>query len=166
MSKTKPSCDVQPSMASLEYAFNYFDLHAKQRMTVFNFYLVLSGALSGGIGASLQGEKIYPLSGLLLSLLLMLLSLVFYKLDLRTSFLIKHAERALAANETEALHPSAHLVGSEEADFNSWQGERPLLRKAWSYSQCFKAVFAATTMVGVFGFFYSLKLLNLIPTCI
>jgi hypothetical protein len=37
-----------------EYVWRYFELHAQQRMTVFNFYIAITGLLAAGIGFTLQ----------------------------------------------------------------------------------------------------------------
>lgn len=144
---------------SLDYAFKYFEIHANQRMTVFNFFLLLAGGLSGGIGASLIGANIFPLSGLFLSGLLLMLSLVFYKLDRRTSFLIKHAESALEKGEKHTISPPCRLVGSEADAFRTWQGGKSFLSNAWSYSKCFAVVFVGAAVVGLVGILYSVMLL-------
>lgn len=149
---------MQNKEKSLDYAFQYFSLHAQQRMTVFNFFLLLSGALAGGIGASLTGEEPFALSGLFLSALLMLLSLVFYKLDRRTSFLIKHAEAALKEGE-EIIVPESRLVGSETTAFENWQESNSFVTRGWSYGYCFAVVFVGSSIVGFVGLIYSCKLL-------
>ena len=150
---------MSDEQGSLDYAFRYFDLHAQQRMTVFNFFLFLSGALAGGIGASLTGDEPFALSGLFLSSLLMLLSLVFYKLDRRTSFLIKHAESALIKSEKVVIRKGSRLVGSEEEAFKAWQGTKNFFTRGWSYSLCFLVVFCGTAIVGLIGLFYSSNIL-------
>ena len=152
-------CEFELDAHSLNYAFKYFELHAAQRMTVFNFFLLLSGALSGGIGASLMGDNVFPLSALFLSALLILLSLVFYKLDRRTSFLIKHAELALSKSESRVLATECRLVGNERGAFDRWQNAQSRVARAWSYSYCFKVVFLGSTVVGIVGLFYSIYLL-------
>lgn len=165
-SRSQSSNHEENFALALEYSFKYFDLHAKQRMTVFNFFLILSGALAGGIGAALQGEKPYALSAFLLSGLLITLSLVFYKLDLRTSFLIKHAEFALKESEARMLPSLARLVSNEPESFKASQNARNGITRAWTYSWCFWLIFSATTLVGLGGLIYSAKLLGWIEFCL
>jgi ABC-type amino acid transport system permease subunit len=67
--------DVNPAEqtpALLEHMWRYFELHANQRMTVFNFYLVLSGAIAAGLAATLQGSARLALVGIVLGALLAL----------------------------------------------------------------------------------------------
>ena len=78
------------------HAWRYFELHANQRIAVFNFFLVLSGLIAAGLAAAVQAAGLLLVVGAVLGLLLALVSFIFWKLDQRTSFLIKHAEQALA----------------------------------------------------------------------
>src|ERR1700684_1089434 len=71
---------VRPDKA-LDHAWRYFALHAQQRISVFNFFVVLSGVLATGIGASLQAGKSMALVAAMLGALLALFSYVFYRLD-------------------------------------------------------------------------------------
>ena len=80
---------------ALEHAWRYFSLHASQRMTVFNYFVVFAGVLCTGMAAALQSTAQIAIVGVALGGLLALLSFVFHKLDQRTSFLIKHAEQAI-----------------------------------------------------------------------
>ena len=99
----------------LEHTWRYFELHAKQRVSVFNFFVVMSGALAAGIAASLQGSAKLAAIGVVLGLLLPLISFVFWKLDQRVSFLIKHAENALAEIECTLPTERARLFSLEPA---------------------------------------------------
>ena len=143
--------ETSAAARSLDYAFKYFDLHAKQRMTVFNFFLVIAGILTGGIAAALTKVPSMPLLSAALSIVLILISVVFWKLDVRTSFLIKHSERALMECEKALLIESAQLISSEKDCFAEFQSRQGLGDKAWSYSHCFETVFVAMTILGLFG---------------
>jgi hypothetical protein len=143
------------SQQSLDYAFKYFDLHAKQRMTVFNFFLVIAGILTGGIAAGLGHDPPIPALSVALSVVLILVAIVFQKLDNRTSFLIKHAERALKECEGELLSPTAQLISTEEAEFAAFQAEKGFWKSGWSYSDCFRTVFVAMVILGLIGLLLS-----------
>ena len=135
----------------LEYAFRYFDLHAKQRMTVFNFFLAISGVLVGLIAASLSGDDKYPLAGLALSIFLLTLSYIFWQLDIRTSFLIKHAERALEISERELFSKRFRLVSEEDNEFQIFQKSKRGLAKGISYSRALRAIFLLMASLSVIG---------------
>jgi hypothetical protein len=88
--------DTELKESALEHAWRYFELHANQRMTVFNFFLVLAGLAAAGLAAAVQGSPRFAVLGIVWGLLLALVSFVFWKLDQRASFFIKLAEAAIA----------------------------------------------------------------------
>lgn len=146
---------MEKARDSLDYAFKYFDLHAKQRMTVFNFFLAISGALIGLIAASLGGDSNYPLAALALSIFLLALSYLFWQLDIRTTFLIKHAESSLEISEKALLDDHACLVGSEPAASAAFRANRSGLAKGLSYSSSLRLIIALTAILALVGVFIS-----------
>ncbi len=52
--------------ARFEYAWKYFDFHATQRTTMFNFFLIFSGFFIGACATLLKEEQ-YVLTGILSS---------------------------------------------------------------------------------------------------
>jgi hypothetical protein len=129
------------------HAWRYFELHAKQRISVFNFFIAFSGLVSAGIVGCLQGPPSLALTGILLSLLLALLSFLFWKLDTRTAFLVKHAERALTALEKDCFPPSAQLFATEPARSEGARREQGL----WSYSEAFRLIFVIMGCMSIAG---------------
>jgi len=77
------------------YAWNYFSLHATQRLTTFNFYLVISTLLTGGLASAIKQEYGNLWIAVVVGLLMGIFSIVFHKLDVRNRELVKNAERAL-----------------------------------------------------------------------
>lgn len=47
---------IVPVEVSLNYALKYFEIHASQRLHVFNFFIVLSGIVLTGMATSVVGE--------------------------------------------------------------------------------------------------------------
>lgn len=87
--------DTAVTKEEREYIWNYFHMHASQRLTTFNFYIVMSTLLATGLFATLEGNtRVQPID-VVLGLLLILLSFVFYKLDRRNKVFISNAENAL-----------------------------------------------------------------------
>jgi len=78
---------------ALDHAWNWFSLHAAQRMQTFNFFLIATAFLIAAY-ASLV-EKL-PLPALVLALVGAWISFWFTRLDNRTRQLIKTGEKALA----------------------------------------------------------------------
>ena len=127
----------------LNHAWSYFALHANQRITVFNYFVVFSGVLCTGIAAAVQASPKVAAVGVALGLLLAVLSFVFWKLDQRTAFLIKHAEDIL-----KQLEPSTgQLIGAEEQ--KTAAAKRNL--RMWTYGQVFRTIFAFMALIGIAG---------------
>ncbi|UZE49083.1 hypothetical protein ONR75_31005 [Rhodopseudomonas sp. P2A-2r] len=104
-------------------------------MSVFNFFVVLSGILTTGIAASLQGGKpMAPLTAIL-GALLALFAFVFQRLDRRGSGLVKLAEEALAAGETRCMPPYARILGLEETRTSAAGAG------AWTFGKSFRIIF-------------------------
>jgi hypothetical protein len=95
-----------------DYAWNYFALHADQRLKTFNFYLILVAVVLGGLLTFLKDAK-DPRLGLPAGLLLVVLSYVFYRLYGRNRELINHAQEVLKVTE-ERLPKELQLFTGEE----------------------------------------------------
>lgn len=132
----------------LEHAWRYFELHANQRITVFNFFLALSGAVAVGLATALQGSPRFASLGIPLGLLLVLVSFVFWKLDQRVSFLIKHAEKALAELERALPAECARLFHLEPGNAKDTLESGSWWSRHWTYGRSFRFVFV---IMGVFG---------------
>jgi len=134
-----------------EHSWRYFELHAGQRITVFNYFLFASGATAAGLAATLQGTARFSSLGIALGVLLMLVSFIFWKLDQRVSFLIKHAEQALAETEQAFSAKEACLflfepkVTTESSDAANWWSRQ------WTYGRAFRFVFVVMGLFGVCG---------------
>ena len=131
----------------LEHAWRYFELHAKQRMSTFNFYVVLSGLVTAGLAVSFRGPGVLHLIGVASGMALALFSFVFWKLDQRVAFLVKHAENALVELEIAYPEASARLFTHEPSQTNAAQ-QGPFWRTIWTYGKSFPVVFWA---MGLFG---------------
>jgi hypothetical protein len=130
-----PSDPMQPADKALDHAWRHFALHAQQRISVFNFFVVLSGILATGIGAGSQVGKSMALLVAILGALLTFLSYVFYRLDGRGSELVKLGERSLIACELRCMPLYAQIVVQEEKERKS---ERP---RTWTFGRSFRLIF-------------------------
>jgi hypothetical protein len=132
---------------TLEHAWRYFELHAAQRMSMFNYFLVLFGLVSAGLAGALQADGALRVAGVFLGIALTVTTHVFGKLDERSSFLVKHAEAAL--REAEAAVPLAvgrlffHEPGETE--------DARALAKIWTYGTSFRLIFCVARLVGILG---------------
>jgi hypothetical protein len=87
---------------ALYYGWEYFKYHAQQRQAVFRFYLILVGVALAGLVASYSNQY----SGLgpdrwVIGLSLIILSIMFWRLDVRSYQLVKVAENYLLHEETK-----------------------------------------------------------------
>ena len=141
-----------------EYAWNYFQMHATQRISVFNFFVVLAALMTSGLvttfGLNLQAH----LLGIAIGVLLMMISFVFWKLDQRTRFLIKNSENALKIIEETFPVPhcqdtphEVQLFKLEEYKTDKIKTTRPgwFWRRQLSYSESLNLVYL---LFGSFGF--------------
>ncbi|MFC1528517.1 hypothetical protein ACFL5B_01265 [Candidatus Latescibacterota bacterium] len=143
-----------------EYAWNYFQLHANQRMTTFNFFVVIATLLSAGLAGTFKKDYEYEFIGVVLGLDMAIISFVFWKLDQRVRYLIKHAESALKEIERQSVivthqdvNQNVSLFSSEEkktADIRSQHGWLPW-RRHMSYSECFGSVYFVFGILGALG---------------
>lgn len=158
--------EFEPSMESevRNHAWNYFALHAQQRMSAFQFFITLEIGLSGAVFLAVQsgaaaGSRPFSLVGVLM----MLLAFVFWKIDQRTRDLIKNAEVSLRSVETFlAAHcPIGNpLPFSADPQVNMKIGAVPLLSGRLTYSQSFGTIFLGSGLVGLsvaIWLFFTLK---------
>jgi hypothetical protein len=132
-----------------DHAWRYFEIHAGQRMSMFNFFTVLAGITLAGIGATLQGTPSFSAIGVVLGLLLALLSFVFWKLDQRVAFLVKHAELAHEHAETVLLPPEIRLFCGEPGAHATACQNKPVHRRYWTFGRSLRFTFGAMAAIGL-----------------
>lgn len=143
-----------------KHLWDYFHLHATQRLTTFNFYIVLSTLMITGLFTTFRENfDIFPV-GPALGLLLVCLSFVFWKLDERNKGLIKHAEAALKVLEQQMKQDLSVSQADVVEIFTREALETEQLRKnksSWpwksfySYSDCFRLIFLLFAVIGLLG---------------
>ncbi len=141
-----------------DYAWAYFELHANQRMNSFNFFVVIAALLTAGLAGSLHKEFQFHSVGIFLSLALTFIAFIFWKLDQRVRFLIKHAEEALREIEKQRLKEASVSREDQAVLFTVEvkKTENLLLKQCWrpwrwhlSYSDCFGLVFLTFGALGL-----------------
>ncbi len=156
-----PTCSDSRSKldeAFRDYAWNYFDLYAAQRLKTFQFYITLSAALIGGLIAIGSKPEIKEAESLKIGLgfSLFFISFIFYKLDLRTKQLIEISQDALKYLDDQyglkSENGKAHVLqlfsvdDQKHKDLPLW----PIHTGHFSYSRCFRWVFSAIGLGGLF----------------
>jgi len=145
-------------------AWDYFAVHASQRMTVFNFYIILSSLVATSYFAISRNDSNLVSVRPVLAGLLCLFSFTFWKLDQRTKFLIKNAECALKFFEQldQTVDDVAKVFTREQSETESMKLEgwwrRLVSFHQWqlSYSDCFNFVFLLFFVAGLIGLVLSL----------
>lgn len=133
----------------LEHAWRYFQLHASQRITVFNFFVATSGLLVAALVFALRGGAATSPLSIAAGLGLSSLSFVFWKLDGRVSDMIKVSEAVIMQVEEKCIDEASHRVMCEEREFSKgtkfrWFGK-------WTYGQAFRRIFFVLGAAGVLG---------------
>jgi len=154
----------------LEHAWKYFQLHANQRMSVFNFYISFSSLLTLPLILTLTKEKNFHLLGILFGFLLFLLSLVFWRLDKRTRMLIEISEDALKQIEmnfyknNDKRKYKVRIFQSEEVITNNKKKRKGIFNNLLiTYADCFNFVFFIFGLIGILFMMYHLYSVVLNP---
>lgn len=141
--------NIEQIKESREYAWNYFCIHAEQRLKTFNFFVVLSSVISGATLTITKDLSNY-LYAAPMGFLLTFFAFIFWKLDVRNKELIKHGEQALRKIE---LYTKENNIG--EISVNLFLNEEEYTSKKrensnvyCSYSKCFNLVFLAFGLAG------------------
>ena len=95
-----------------EYAWRWFELHARQRVSMFNFFFLSTGAFATAYGILLR-EQLYGESAAV-AFVGVLASVVSCLLDVRNHGLVKMGEEALMEVEREHLDGFAILTEEKQ----------------------------------------------------
>jgi hypothetical protein len=141
-------------------AWDYFQVHASQRLTTFNFYIVISSLITTALFATLQKDYRVPQVGAVPGLFLIFFSFVFWKLDERNRELVRIGEAALRSFESasepkdDSQEPHvAKVFSREEHETNQKRLQARLApwNRFFSYSACFRWIFWGFSLVGAIG---------------
>lgn len=150
----------QEQEAFAGHVWKYFEIHAGQRLTVFNFFSAFSGLIAAAIGAVGQASSDYAVVGIVLGAMLTIISFIFWKLDQRAAFLVKHAEEALKVLEGDtqtsfslfAKEPVKHLEAQEAGNW---------ITRPWTFGESFRCLFGLMAASGVAAaVFFTFRLLH------
>jgi len=136
------------------YAWDYFQFHASQRLSTFNFFVVLAVLLTSAAMTTFQEKFFLPAAGGFLGLMLAALSFVFWRMDQRNQLLIKNGTEALMHLDHTVLYDQAtpteihplDLFRRDEANFLARQGS---LLGPMSYRRGMNAIFSIFGCVGL-----------------
>ncbi|UCG46475.1 MAG: hypothetical protein JSU94_13330 [Phycisphaerales bacterium] len=145
-----------------QYAWDYFHYHAKQRLTTFNFYIIICSILATGYFTALRDSATTGF-GSIVGALLSFLSFIFWKLDIRNRQMIENVVEALKHIEADAplddnsgtphilklfLYEEAQTKRAKESN-GLWPWNRH-----YTYGRCFNLVFLVFGILGILGCLY------------
>lgn len=143
----KTSEDIDDSIkAALDHAWNWFALHAGQRMHTVNFFLIAAAFLANAYVLALR-DKHYPVAAGVAALAV-IIAMVFYRLETRVRELLKAGEAA--------LRPSQTLLAQYAGNSSITILDRVEVPSAgiWAYSRVFRWLYGTTGIAFVLGFVY------------
>lgn len=156
---------TSPNSLLQKQSWDYFQMHSSQRLTTFNFYIVISSVVTTALFSTFQKDYKVPFLGIPLSLLLILFSYIFWKIDQRNRQLIKGAEAALKYYEstsnledTDGEPHVAKIFHREEYVTSARRAAGSILpwKSFYSYSNSINRVFLGFTVVGIVSFIVAL----------
>lgn|GEM_PF-2319952 len=141
---------------ALEHAWEWFSLHARQRMQSLYYFLIAAAFLFGAFTHASNTDN--PTLALGVSLLGGGISYIFYRLENRVRSLLHLAEDALKPLE----HELAELTHVSYIEVVSRAGS--VLPGSWAYSKVFRFLYASTGTAFVLGILYSVwRLASKVP---
>ena len=141
-----------------ESAWRHFEIHAEQRLKMFQFYITISTALLGG-GVLLMRTDQHAIALILLGFLASFFSFVFWKLEVRTRVLVKNSEDAINFLDSSWDIPDVNGQPSPlklftRDDFRTQRRKRCCTHWYFSYHRCFVLVFIIIGILGLLGMIY------------
>ena len=133
---------------AFDRAWRHFQLHAEQRIAVFNFFVASSGLLLTGLAYVLSGVARLWLFGVAAGALVSLLAFVFWKLDQRSGQLIQVSE-----GEIERIEQSS-AAGRGVFTVVAALPTAPSIadvKGVWTFGRSFRLLFLAIGALGLAG---------------
>ena len=141
---------------ALNHAWNWFEYHANQRMTMIRFYLTVAGAIATGVGYLWIHNE--PGLSAALSSFGVVASLCFMRLDQRVSSLVKLGEDALKIEQSKfsrQLNTKTFDICSAAGDLRNADQSRKFVFP-YTYGENFRVMFGFSAVL-----FAAMILLNL-----
>lgn len=135
----------------LNVLWNYFSLHANQRMQLLHFYILLETFVITGFLTFFQLSGDFKAIRVLLSGSIIFFSLVFKGLDVRAKEMIKYSENAIRYIEKKYIlkyNGDIMIFCIEEEETAHARRENWLTRNFLSYSKLFNCIYFFFTAIG------------------
>jgi hypothetical protein len=89
-----------------DYAWKWFDFHARQRTSMFNFYVIVVAAVFGAIGALLREGYENAIIIVMFCIFGIVISAIFFRFDRRNIHLLSYGEVTLIWLEKNKFFPT------------------------------------------------------------
>lgn len=147
-----------------QHCWNYFALHANQRMHAFNYFILMQSAIFAGIFILHENKDrdLYLIN--IATTIVLVISFVFWQIDLRTRSLIKAAEEEMIKIENSHCRENQKGPFSKNGVYQKFSVMR--------YSHCissiyllylFSSVLLLVINLGVFESLINFSCRNLLP---
>ena len=146
-----------------QHCWDYFQYHASQRTTVFNFYLVVCALITTGYLHVVATPSTSGV-GIILGLLFPLLSFIFWKLDCRNAEMVELAEKALIALERTFIPEEdggssvvLRIFSNEAQRTTKVESQRSFWpwRNHYRHKHCFQLIFCSISAFGILAALYA-----------
>ena len=131
--------------------WEYFTTHAKQRMQMFNFYIILETFLITAFCTLCEFGDETCIYRIIVSLAIIVFSVAFYCIDKRSKMMIKESEKALRTLESryEEKYGRDIMIFTKEEESTTKQRENCCFASGLlSYSKMLKIIFVFFIIIG------------------
>jgi hypothetical protein len=139
----------------LNLSWNYFQQHAEQRISYFNFFVVFSTILTAGLISTYANDFKAPYLGVGIGLIESFVSFIFLKIDSRNMVLTRNAEKVIKKIESDfdALGKESYkLFTSEEATTAQLKNDNKnkfILYRHITHGQSYKIIYCTFFFIGI-----------------
>jgi hypothetical protein len=145
----------------LDLAWKYFQQHAQQRVSYFNFFVVFSTLLFGAYVATFNSTNSFPIIGCLIGGVQAFISYCFFRIELRNKFLTKLGEEAIKQIEVRYKETGGLELFSKETSATATHSKSARLHnRMFSHGSTYRLLYwtfgLAGVLCGLLSVFYAL----------
>lgn len=134
--------------------WNYFSIHASQRMQILNFYIVLETFFVTALLTTFQLENKLKFVQLIICIAIIFFSIIFFALDTRTKHMIKFSEESLIEIEKKYVNTYGKeimIFSIEKKKTEEKRKNNRISKYILSYSKLLHLIFAFFSLIGMIG---------------
>lgn len=154
---------------ALNIAWNYFQQHAQQRISYFNYFIMFSSIMITALIATLSPQFNLNFLGVGIGLMQVMIAVVFVKIDQRNKYLTKIGEKALIEIENSYNLPECINSSSAKVFNNEYITTKEIKKtRNWykvilwqiSHSSSYKMIYYSFAFAGLVGVILSIYGIN------